>query len=145
MSYHGRDERNWLAGNITWEWDGLHARQRYCLRDIGLGNIGVGGLGWIRFRGGILSQSLVVSLCRILALGVTPGKGFLSKLSDKLKEYGIEQPTVQIEFRQLTVATDALVGNAGIPTVANVGTHALKVCCNGHQHSRHLNAASLLM
>eukprot|EP00877_Chromochloris_zofingiensis_P010755 jgi/Chrzof1/5933/Cz16g21030.t1 len=63
---------------------------------------------------------------RILALGVTPGKGFLSKLSDKLKEYGIEQPTVQIEFRQLTVATDALVGNAGIPTVANVGTHALK-------------------
>lgn len=44
---------------------------------------------------------------------------FIKRLRERLDEYSVKLPSVTIEYRDLTVKTDALVGSAGIPTVVS--------------------------
>ncbi len=48
-------------------------------------------------------------------------------------------PSVTVEFRHLTVKTDALVGSAGIPTVLNVPLQALQGLFGMQQQTVELN------
>lgn len=68
-----------------------------------------------------------VSLCRLLSVGQRPGRDFFEHLAAKLDEYGVATPTVQIEYRGLTVRTEAVVGAAGIPTAGNFALRLAKV------------------
>jgi hypothetical protein len=45
-----------------------------------------------------------------------------------LQEANMEMPTVTIEYDHLTVAADALLGAAGIPSLWNVAKHFIMVC-----------------
>jgi hypothetical protein len=65
--------------------------------------------------------------CRLLSVGDKPGHDFFRLLAQKLEEYQVPMPTVQIEYKNLTVKTQAMVGNAGIPTAGNFGPQLLKV------------------
>lgn len=65
-------------------------------------------------------------------MGEQPGQDFFRLLAKKLGEYHVETPTVQIEYKNLTVKTTALVGTAGTPTAGNFGLHLLKVCYGVH-------------
>jgi hypothetical protein len=65
--------------------------------------------------------------CRLLSVGDKPGHDFFRLLARKLEEYQVPMPTVQIEYKNLTVKTQAMVGNAGIPTAGNFGPQLLKV------------------
>lgn len=49
----------------------------------------------------------------------------------RLDEYKVATPTVQIEYRNLTVKTDAMVGSAGIPTAGNFAPKLIKVRFRG--------------
>jgi hypothetical protein len=51
---------------------------------------------------------------------------FLQQLRQRLDFYGIKLPSVLIEYRDLTLKTDALVGSAGIPTLLNVPLRAVQ-------------------
>lgn len=44
-----------------------------------------------------------------------------------MDEYNVSVPTVQIEYRGLTVRTEAVVGSAGIPTAGNFAPKLIKV------------------
>lgn len=65
--------------------------------------------------------------CRLLSVGQRPGRDFFQRLASKLEEYSVATPTVQIEYRNLTVRTQAMVGSAGIPTVGSFGPRLIKV------------------
>jgi hypothetical protein len=65
--------------------------------------------------------------CRLLSVGDKPGHDFFRLLAQKLEEYQVPMPTVQIEYKNLTVKTQAMVGSAGIPTAGNFGPQLLKV------------------
>jgi hypothetical protein len=60
-------------------------------------------------------------------VGDKPGHDFFRLLAQKLEEYQVPMPTVQIEYKNLTVKTQAMVGSAGIPTAGNFGPQLLKV------------------
>lgn len=75
-----------------------------------------------------LVQSGAAALsCRLLSVGDKPGHDFFRLLAQKLEEYQVPMPTVQIEYKNLTVKTQAMVGSAGIPTAGNFGPQLLKV------------------
>ncbi|WIA42005.1 hypothetical protein OEZ86_009302 [Tetradesmus obliquus] len=63
---------------------------------------------------------------RLLSVGDKPGHDFFRLLAQKLEEYQVPMPTVQIEYKNLTVKTQAMVGSAGIPTAGNFGPQLLK-------------------
>lgn len=60
-------------------------------------------------------------------MGERPGHDFFEQLSLRLKEYKVAVPTVQIEYRSLTVKTEAMVGSAGIPTAGNFAPKLIRV------------------
>ncbi|GIL82508.1 hypothetical protein Vretifemale_11338 [Volvox reticuliferus] len=45
--------------------------------------------------------------------------GFMRALGATLRRYNVSMPAVTVEYRNLTVRTDALMGSAGLPTVGN--------------------------
>eukprot|EP00878_Enallax_costatus_P044792 GHUV01053539.1.p1 GENE.GHUV01053539.1~~GHUV01053539.1.p1 ORF type:complete len:186 (+),score=28.33 GHUV01053539.1:313-870(+) len=63
---------------------------------------------------------------RLLSVGERPGQDFFRLLAEKLEEYHVATPTVQIEYKNLTVKTHAAVGSAGIPTAGNFGPKLVK-------------------
>lgn len=66
-------------------------------------------------------------------MGQRPGHDFFEQLAIRLEEYNVAIPTVQIEFRNLTVTTEAMVGSAGIPTAGNFAPKLVMVgCAEGH-------------
>ena len=50
------------------------------------------------------------------------------QLAARLDEYQVATPTVQIEYRNLTVKTEAMLGSAAIPTAGNFAPKLIKVC-----------------
>lgn len=60
-------------------------------------------------------------------MGERPGHDFFEQLSLRLTEYKVAVPTVQIEYRNLTVKTEAMVGSAGIPTAGNFAPKLIRV------------------
>lgn len=52
---------------------------------------------------------------------------FLNRLAARLEQAGVHIPTVTVEFKDLCVQADALVGSAALPTLSNVVLRAVKV------------------
>lgn len=64
---------------------------------------------------------------RIAELEQLHNTQFVKLIGEKLKEYNVVPPRITLEFSDLNVKTQALVGSAGIPTVGNQATGILKV------------------
>jgi len=64
---------------------------------------------------------------RLLAIGEDPDKNFFRLLAQKLAEYNVPTPAVQIEYKNLTVKTQAMVGSAGVSTAGNFAPQLVKV------------------
>lgn len=81
----------------------------------------------------LLSLASAAAACfhRLLSVGKRPGQDFFEQLAAKLDEYSVAVPTVQIEYRNLTVRTEAMVGSAGIPTAGNFAPKLVQVCEGG--------------
>ncbi|GFR41754.1 hypothetical protein Agub_g2509 [Astrephomene gubernaculifera] len=58
---------------------------------------------------------------------------FFTRLSKRLEEAGVSLPSVTVEYRQLRVQTEALVGAASVPTVASVPLTFVKQVLGLHQ------------
>ncbi|KAG2439064.1 hypothetical protein HYH02_006591 [Chlamydomonas schloesseri] len=60
--------------------------------------------------------------------------GFTAALGARMKAFGVAMPSVTLEYRDLSVHTDALVGSAGIPSVGNslLGMFKRLVCVKDH-------------
>ena len=64
-------------------------------------------------------------------------KTFLRSMVDRLTTAGLKPPTVLVEYDQLNVEADALVGSANIPSLSNVLVGTLKVGCASVMHDMH--------
>jgi hypothetical protein len=64
---------------------------------------------------------------RLLSVGQRPGHDFFEQLSARLVGYNVPIPTVQIEYRSLSVTTEAMLGSAGIPTAGNFAPKLIRV------------------
>ena len=51
--------------------------------------------------------------------GAPAGMGVVGIFAKLMERYGVAVPTVTVEYRDLTVTTDALVGSAALPSVGN--------------------------
>lgn len=99
------------GGRVVWVWR---------VRAIGMGEKDV------------VSRGMSVERAKGLAHAVTEtGEDgeltFLNRLAARLKKAEVDIPTVTVEFRDLCVQADALVGSAALPTLSNVVVRALKV------------------
>ena len=64
-------------------------------------------------------DGLDVRRCRRLEVGCI--------VAGKLAAAGVEVPTVEVEYDGVTMEANALVGDAGIPTLANTARGLLRV------------------
>lgn len=64
---------------------------------------------------------------KIVARGEGGIEVFFKKLNSYLDSMGVNRPTLAVRYKNLTVEADALVGSAGLPTLANTFRSVLLV------------------
>ena len=52
---------------------------------------------------------------------------FIERVARRMRQHGIQSPSVTVEYRNLSVEADAVMGSEAIPTIANVAAEGLKV------------------
>ncbi|GAX73712.1 hypothetical protein CEUSTIGMA_g1165.t1 [Chlamydomonas eustigma] len=64
-------------------------------------------------------QELEVLDEKIAGLGSSPVEDFLAHITRLVDKYKIQMPKIQVEYRDLNITTQALVGSAAVPTVGD--------------------------
>jgi ABC-type multidrug transport system fused ATPase/permease subunit len=67
---------------------------------------------------------------RLVRVAEEDNERFLLKLKDRIDRVGIDIPTIEVRYENLSILAEAHVGNRGLPTILNATLNALESIAN---------------